>query len=283
MSNTELAKKFRANPKVHPETGKRLMKGKGPYNELVALYGDPELPLKVDESPVPVVEIDPDYALFVKKRHQYDEQNNRNIWGLFQMMSDMAGAGIPSRQFDEQFPLVLGSLYPEFKAAQKLLNNVPTINQKVLSEQWDMGKPLPYSPDVDYRRLIKQIDQQLSRQARSNCAIDAMKLILGEAQERKELLSKFDLEKLKHISEYAATCNGDSTRLAEPVYHVYSNGAIKGYGEESNIFPPLPEYSSGVIVKFPFGDKNDLTFFKSTRFHTEKIRELMIEAIYQTD
>ena len=32
---------FHNNPKIHPETGKRLINGKGPYNELVNKYGSP--------------------------------------------------------------------------------------------------------------------------------------------------------------------------------------------------------------------------------------------------
>src|SRR5258708_1539224 len=43
---------FRENPHINPDNGKRLIHGKGPYNQFVDKYGDPAKSAKTSPTPV---------------------------------------------------------------------------------------------------------------------------------------------------------------------------------------------------------------------------------------
>ena len=56
MNNTfeDLKLRFHTNPKLDPESGKKIMKNRGPYNKLVTLYGEPPPQIRIKEKKVKV-------------------------------------------------------------------------------------------------------------------------------------------------------------------------------------------------------------------------------------
>lgn len=284
LSEEEIGRRFRNDPTRHPITGSRLIKGRGPYNKLVKIYGlDAPREKSVIKPPR-----DPRYDRF---REIYKKARNQSgpKCDLLALMGKLAGHNWDRPEFEREFEDRIGPYGPAYLEIQKISNSKkfnPPVDGRIIGEYEKYF--LNESTEVDYEKLTEELINYIEEKERRSTYFNIMCFLIDEAIKYNSSRHQFSPSKkidLKSIEDDAERFHNPDLVKESRVYHLYNTGEFtnqKGgdiYQQRSEFTtkPEILEYSD-VNLNFPV-KRNGQSFAILTEEDGKKIRKKMLEFI----
>ena len=288
LSDDEVRTRFHADPSRHPTKGTRLVKGRGPYNDLIARYGPPPTP-----TPTPTLIqrtiSQQRYDEFMKLYNIAMKASGTGKCDFITTASQLAGIQWGEANFEETFQRNLGPFQTAYQAIQNLSND-REINPKVDHQIFqDAQNFYEYSPSVDYASLSRRLEKYIQEQERFVMYYEMMCFLMDQAAIHNAKHSVLDVADLYEIEQAALRSHNPLLIDESKVYHLYNDGEItnqKGgpiylQRTEFTVAPALGEYTHSTFQKpiFLIAAEDGHSYAVTSQEDAKQIRDAMINVV----